>query len=126
MSTDKLTYLDFTPTPPRNPATSAALMFRRAFIAVVRLHWQVTEATRFQVQREIEIAAARLHDAVIAEFGSNGLPALIPFHWSPEKLVHYTRGKAHPVPSFIATIGTRVSAFHKRSTGDTGLQGVAA
>jgi hypothetical protein len=108
-----ITYPNFTP-PPRNPANSCALVFRRAFMAYARLHWQVTQHTRFQAQREKEIAAEVMHKAVLKECeGESPLPYPRPFWWDAERLRHFANGGQHPVPAFIATIGTRVSAFRK-------------
>jgi hypothetical protein len=79
-------------------------------------------AARFRMQREREIAAAVMQRAVLKECeGEFPLPYPMPYHWSAEKVRHFATGGSYPQPAFIATIGTRVSAFRKPA-GDTELR----
>jgi hypothetical protein len=74
-------------------------------------------AARFRVQREKEIAAQAMQRAIIKECeGEFPLPYPMPYHWSAEKVRHFAMGGSYPEPQFIATVGTRISAFRKRHT----------
>jgi hypothetical protein len=72
-------------------------------------------AARFRLQVALENADSEWRSQVRKEYGSK-LPIVIPAHWTRERVMHFANGGQHPQPAFIATIGTRISAFRKRST----------
>ena len=81
-------------------------------------------ARAFRLQRERELLNADMHAAARLRYG-NRLPIVLPYWYTENDIVDRVHG-FNRTPQFIGTVGARISAYRKRTTGNTGLQGVAA
>ena len=77
-------------------------------------------AARYRVQRERELLNADMHAAARLRYG-NRLPIVLPY-WYTENDIEDRVHAYNRTPAFIGTVGARISAFRKRTTGNTELR----